>query len=210
MSDPNAVIDSATAGAAAGWAWRRRDEIAESLAKLYSWFRGGKKNKAGTPDAHAAENEDGAILIIGSGGVGKTTLAKFLSGEYDLIHNPPGEYVESIETESFSFPGEDEADKLSARIVVPPGQEHRRPVEWVDLYRGISSGQFRGVILLNSYGYHSLGKIRYKSHHLFPQYRGKNKFLAAFLLDRRVEELNVLKLLLRAAPPMNRNFGAQL
>ena len=163
----------------ANWVWDKKDEIADRLARIYQWFRGSTEPRRD-------------ILILGAGGVGKTTLGGFLSGQFDLLSRPPGEYQESLEIEKFTITGTLES-KTSAEVVIPPGQEHRRPGTWTELFSDLAAGKFRGVILISAHGYHAMGKISYKKHPLYQQNRGKKKFLAAFLHDRRLEELAVLR-----------------
>ncbi|MBX9580338.1 MAG: hypothetical protein K2X87_08530 [Gemmataceae bacterium] len=188
MADHTQGLSDEAGGKIANWVWNRRDEIANALVSLYSWFRGIKRPDGPSP-SDPADDQPG-ILIIGPGGVGKSTLGHFLSGQFDLLVHPPGEYDESLDTEGFVLEPEGD-DGTGVRLVIPPGQEHKRAATWNDLYADIAGGKFRGVIVLNAYGYHSLGKISYKQHKLHT--RGKNVFLEAFLGDRRVEELRVLR-----------------
>ncbi|MGF1580357.1 MAG: hypothetical protein ACFCD0_13425 [Gemmataceae bacterium] len=165
------------------WLWDQRDNVAKKLQQLYQWFR---SKKTGGIDSGPG------ILIVGAGGVGKTTFGGFLSNQFDLLANPPGEYVESLKVEKVVLPkGED--DEETAEAVIPPGQEHRRDATWSELLSKVAAGMFRGIILISAYGYHSLGNISFKKHRLYPQNRGKNKFLQAFLEDRRNDELRVLE-----------------
>jgi hypothetical protein len=54
----------------------------------------------------------------------------------------------------------------------------------------LANGLFRGMILLSSYAYHTLGDLSFRQHRL---YRGeKRRFLNEFLADRRNEELRIL------------------
>lgn len=173
----------------ASWVWDRKDEIVRKLTDLYGWYRGSSSAKKARP----------GLLILGAGGTGKSTLAKLLAGEYDLLLDPPGAYEESIDIEHYTLQGPPEVE-----IVVPPGQEHRREATWNDLLADIAAGRFRGIIMLVAYGYHSLGQVSYKDTRLYKE-KGKQKdFLKAFLEDKRAHELAVLRQL---APNMKLNQG---
>jgi hypothetical protein len=164
-----------SAGAAA-WVWSNREGILKTLKKLYGWFRtswpwGAKKR---------------GILILGTGGVGKTTLAKLLSGSYNWLLDNPGRYEESIDIEKYIPKG-----GPSVEVLVPPGQKHRRESTWADLHADIGKGKFSGIILLTAYGYDTLGQISVENHKLFTGDR--HEFLQKYLEDRRKDELAVLR-----------------
>lgn len=160
------------------WLWNNKEWLASRLAELRRWLFPRKQPEG-------AEEPESSILIIGPGGVGKTTVAKLLAGHYDSQLEIPGEYRESIDFESFSL-----KDDEKTELVVPPGQRHRRET-WRDLEAGIVAGDYRGMILVGSFGYHSLGEISYKSHRL---YKGnKASFLSEFLAENRADELAVLR-----------------
>jgi hypothetical protein len=93
-----------TAASAGLWAWANRKEIRQVLSELTGWFRG---------HWPWGGNERG-ILILGTGGVGKTTVAKLLSGEYDWLLDNPGQYEESIGIEKHSL------KDSSVEFIVPP------------------------------------------------------------------------------------------
>jgi len=163
------------------WLWENRVLIAGYLTQIRQWlFR---------------QRDESKILIIGPGGVGKSTTAKLLAGEYDAQLNIPSSYNESIGLEHFSL-----RDDPNVGLVVPPGQSHRRDATWNTIQSAIAAGEYGGAIILASYGFHTLGKISYKRHRL---YQGNDEaFLSAFLEDSRREEIRVLE---RLSPFLSSN-----
>ena len=175
----------------ATWAWDKRSQILGLLAELRDWFRGGKKD---------AKAEKPGILILGAGGTGKSTLGRILSGDFDLLLDPPGEYKESISTEEYELQGEPKAE-----ILVLPGQSHRRDATWPELLADLTAGKFRGIILINAYGYHTIGEARYQDTPIFKEKakgKGKAGFLAAYIEDRCAEELAILRRVADAIRPV--------
>lgn len=85
------------------------------------------------------------ILILGAGGVGKSTLGRW------LIDGPtwdePG-YRPSVVAETRS------SERWLLDVV--PGQSFRREVEWPDRIRRLVEGKYSGVILVEADGYHAL------------------------------------------------------
>ncbi len=167
------------------WAWDKKDWIRDRLREIRDWWRGPVDGRG--------------ILLLGPGGVGKTTLAKLLSGEYDFLLDIPDQYKEDYEVEHYSLP---EKGGLQVEIVVPPGQQHRREATWSDLLQDVAGGKFRGVVLLCAYGYHTLGNISWKMHPLAKQHPDEASFLDAFLMERREDEIAVLN---RLKPAMDLN-----
>lgn len=128
-----------------------------------------------------------SVLIIGPGGVGKTTLGQFLSGQDEKATS--GSYVESVGTEEFKV-----ADDVNVQIVIPPGQAHRRNATWDQLLEEVQEGKFRGVILIYAYGHHALGDISYKSHRLYDPNKGFEAFVASYLEQCLKTEEQILKI----------------
>jgi hypothetical protein len=159
------------------WACDKRGQILGLLSELRDWFSGGKKG---------AKGERPGILILGAGGSGKSTLGRILSGEFDLLLDPPGEYKESVSTEEYPL-----QDDPKTEVLVPSGQAHRRGATWTGLLADVVAGRFRGIILINAYGYHTLAQVSYKDTRIF-QERGKRGFLRAYLEDSRSDEVAVL------------------
>ena len=161
------------------WAWDNRDEIKKRLNELRLWL---------FPNKDDPKKRSG-ILILGAGGVGKTTLGRILSGDFDMLADPLTEYKESRNVEKLTLSGEGKED---VEIVVLPGQENRRST-WGELLKDISSGYYRGIVLVSAFGYHSLAQISYKQHRLYEPGAKPGKFLEAFSAERRSEELKVLR-----------------
>lgn len=134
------------------------------------------------------------LLIIGPGGVGKSTLARFLSGNFSPADSQ--RYQESIVVEEY------ELNNPAASVVVPPGQKHRRDLLWADIESGLAAGKFSGVILVMCYGYHSIGEAS------IPSLIGKPSFPAASadphqeFLDQHLQRClkDELKVVERIAP----------
>ena len=81
--------------------------------------------------------------------------------------------------------------RRTSEIVDAPGQEIRRAATWTELHGEIASGKYRGIILVSANGYHALPGISFKDHNLYGG--SKEKFLKAFLDNRRNEELTILR-----------------
>jgi GTPase SAR1 family protein len=80
------------------------------------------------------------VAVFGDGGTGKTTLGRYLAGEFDTDKEISA-YRETIDNANYSLPGD-----IPCVILVPPGQERRRPQTWLDLYRLLAEGKAGGII----------------------------------------------------------------
>lgn len=168
------------------WGWDNWPEIKKRLAELRGWVNG---------------PTDRPILILGSGGCGKTTLLHILAGDRDWLRDTPWVYAESVGKETKPL-----ADDPDVQVIVTPGQSLREKTFWPEVQTEIAGGKFRGVVLLTAFGYHTLGYgARVKDHPLY-QPGGRNPtadFLARYVEDRRADEVRVLRKLvphLQACP----------
>ena len=190
----DASEDLARTTKAAGSILRRVLNVGERL------FRGHKTGAelSAAPDdrdepADAESIPPRTVVLFGPGGVGKTTFGRFVRSGSAFPAEPPGNCVEDLNVERFRAP----TGGAEAEYVVPPGQEHRRPRDWDDLLARLSRGEFCGVIIFASYGYHSLAQAGgYKSHHLYDGSRPR--FLPAYLKAKRDEEVEVATVVGRA------------
>lgn len=123
----------------------------------------------------------GKVLIVGPGGVGKSTLGWFLSGCQGTVDI--GQYAESISKEVFSSTTERKTE-----FVVLPGQKKRIEATFGQIVEDLKSGEFRGVILVLAYGHHALGEISYRNHRLYDKDAPFESFVQRYLEACRNEE----------------------
>lgn len=116
---------------------------------LQTWK--GRKSVAETPPLLSR------LLIIGPGGVGKSTLGRLMAGRSPDFTGDETRYLESLAIEELQL------REPNATVVIPPGQLDRRERFWPDYDEDIRNGQFDGIILVTSYGYHSLGELSLSS-----------------------------------------------
>jgi GTPase SAR1 family protein len=126
------------------------------------------------------------IAIFGAGGIGKTTLGKLLSQDFQLesLFSP---YQESITIEEYQLDS-----NVFGSVVVVPGQE-RRQDNWHDILRMIAVGKIQLIIHVVSWGYHSFGEISYTNHRLYQSGMTVEEFVEEYTKDRRRRELDVLE-----------------
>ena len=127
------------------------------------------------------------ILILGSGGVGKSTLKKLLQGDFDYHLNVPGDYIESTGIESGVL-REDQRLPVTAL----PGQERRRATSWSDVLDEVAAGKYAGIIVVVANGYHSMGDTNINRHRSYQEGDSVESFVNRLVADRRKDELKVL------------------
>jgi hypothetical protein len=152
---------------------KNRKEIFSYTNKIRHYVNHGKHN----------------ILILGTGGAGKSTLGKLLGGEYDqLLAGKP--YEQSIERENYSYKG-----KVFGSVIVGPGQTDKRKRIWPDLIKKIESGGINGIIYVVAAGYNSSTEVEPEEHPLFRKLKNASisRFMTVFKKDNMNEEIKILK-----------------
>lgn len=163
------------------WLWENRTDVRKLVSELYSWLR----------RPTAVDGRERGILILGAGGVGKSTLARILSGQFDWLLDEPWRYEESFGIETYSIGGE-----KPVAVAVLPGQKARRESTWGQLLANLTAGEYRGVILVSANGYHDPGRASYKTHAMY--HGNKEAFTAELLEANRVDERSIIDLLMPA------------
>lgn len=172
------------AAAAAKWAWDNQDKIEPRLKQFY---RASKRRIFGRSPG---------ILVLGAGGVGKTTLGRILSGRYDFLVDVDSEYEQSIQVQKFRSKKHSDLE-----LMVVPGQEDRRPGTWPALLGNLAHGKELGIILCCAYGHHALS-INHKYHAQY-DLKDPDSFLPRLTEDRRKEEVRILDAI---APSLQQNI----
>lgn len=169
------------------WSFSELKALWDLVVRVRRWFAPNRTSEKHIGDTEQTEQRE--VLILGPGGVGKTTFGRLISLDYDFRFDSPGGYEESIGVDTFTI-----ADDEQVEIVVLPGQKHRRDSSWTDVLEEIKNGRFRGIMLFSAYGHHSLGEISFKSLELYEKCgRRKRDFLSAYFESKRRDELDVLR-----------------
>lgn len=126
------------------------------------------------------------IAVFGPGGVGKSTLGKFITDDDDN-KTSLFKYTESLDTETYSIPGD-----IVGKLIVPPGQERRIDIHWPELYRDLVQGRSRGIINVVSWGYHSFETVGFEETKYYQPGMTKEQFVNVYLQARRDTEIKVI------------------
>jgi hypothetical protein len=164
-------------------AWEKKNRLLPLIKSLGRFFR-----PSPVPESQGSETPPEpprGILILGPGGTGKTTLARFLSGDVNVLIDPPGYYVPSFSVESVPL-----LDAPGVELVVMPGQGYRLQPEFGKLTSELVRGAYRGLILAVDYGYHAIESEWSREHKLY--HGNKKEFIGNLLVSQRQEELDLL------------------
>lgn len=163
--------------------WENKNHLFKLLGRALAFLRG--KSGDGTPTGKSTPLRP--IPILGPSGVGKSMLARVLSGDVNALLDPPPYYDPSLSVETVPLLGE-----TGIELTVFPGEPYRFEREFGKFTADLVKGAFRGVILVVDYGYHAIKSARVRDHVLYE--KGKRKeFLPKLLTAHRQEELDLLK-----------------
>lgn len=141
------------------------------------------------------------VLVLGPGGVGKTSVGKFLSGENKSLLDLPSDYITTLDFEDFEIESVPEA-----QLEIAPGQQHRLDHNWSHIKSGIESGEYEGMIFVVSYGYHSIGDIDYKTNPAYEKGNKVQQFLIKYIKQRQRIEIDLLKKVSECLKTNNNRF----
>ncbi|WP_419815264.1 hypothetical protein [Glacieibacterium sp.] len=163
-------VEAIKGAATATEIYKQRKSIAVSISKLIQWIR--RKNVI--------------LAVFGAGGCGKSTLGLLMRGDLKPDTGAGG-YEETTGVEKFSLSG-----NTLGYLIIPPGQSHRIPQTWPELFRLISAGKSNRIINVVAAGFHSteLEKSR-----IFPGqvFDTDDAFIKAYIDDNLLREINALR-----------------
>jgi ABC-type cobalamin/Fe3+-siderophores transport system ATPase subunit len=152
---------------------KKRDEYIKSLKRLVFKIKNGEVT----------------LPIFGVGGVGKTTLSHYLTGEDPfLLANP---YAESISIDKVKL-----LEKAVGQIIVAPGQSTRIINQWPELYQLILNNKVKLIINVVAFGYHDFAIDNYKDHSAFENGMNKKQFMENYTNYCKSLEVDGLEILI--------------
>ena len=165
--------------------WNRRKGFLPSLIRLYNFIKKGPSQ----------------VVIIGAGGVGKSILTRFLSGQSlidtNLRDTPYSNYQVSIDISSAKLEG-----LLPGSLIDTPGQKVESVYALFDPDRDFVSRRNKGIINVVSYGYHSIQSLSYTDTKYYEKSMDVNKFMIKYQEKRRNLELKMISDLVPQLQPI--------
>lgn len=127
-------------------------------------------------------NGPSSIVIFGAGGTGKSTLGHLLADNPQSSEYALEPYDESTNIETLPIPG-----KISANVMIGPGQKIRRIATWDSLFNLLITQKKVLIINVVSWGYHATSVELEKIIENFPQKSDEQKRDEYFAMSRRHE-----------------------
>ncbi|NDW53145.1 hypothetical protein [Aliiroseovarius sp. PrR006] len=171
-------------------------KLAIELAKAVSKSEAIKNYAKRTLDAIL--NGETQIAVLGAGGTGKSTFAHVITSDNPLHFDST--YESDIEQKNVQFPG-----KVSARLLVAPGQARYVSEVWPRIFDTLEKKKSLAIINLVAFGYHSFDLSSFEEFELFTPGMSEEKFLEAYLEQRRGIELERLHALKDGISEVKRN-----
>lgn len=168
-----ALLDAEAGLKGMEFAWKHRRTLTRVSRELVRMARSGRTR----------------VLIFGSAGAGKSTIARLLTGTLSADALMLG-YQDSYTADELKLPGTE-----FGRLLVAPGQQSREPAA-AELRDMLPRGEVVGIVNVTAYGYHAfLPNVSFREDGAYTEGLDRDAFMAAYLVRRREDELRRLEAL---------------
>jgi hypothetical protein len=181
IDDVTKEVTKEVAKKVANEVWENRSKLSQALSRAWNFIRGSKADDKETEESPPPR----PILLLGPGGTGKTTLSRVLTGDVNVLIDPPEFYQPSRLVETVPLVGEP-----GLELVVMPGQENRLQGKFAELKDDIVKGVYRGIIFVADYGHNAIESEWAKNHKLYAG--NKKEFVENLIATQIQEELDLL------------------